>query len=221
MNELIKITEKEGRQLVSARELHKFLNVTERFASWVERQSQYGFEEGVDYVGCKEFNTLANQELIDYALTVDTAKHWAMMQRSERGMQARKYFLECERVAKESNKVLTQAEIVLQMAQMNVENERRILSLQKENKEIKEQVELIDARTQTRPDYFSVIGFASLNHISIGFDRAKILGKSASYLCKKIGVEIDKVTDQRFGKVNAYPSNILRDVFKSNGFQVQ
>lgn len=72
MNELIKIENreigKETIQTTSARELHKFLEVTERFSSWMERHFQYGFEENVDYLGCKVFNTQANQELQDYYL---------------------------------------------------------------------------------------------------------------------------------------------------------
>ena len=67
MNELIKLSQSaingELQQTVNARELHKFLEVTERFSSWMERQFQYGFEENVDYLGCKIFNTQANQEL--------------------------------------------------------------------------------------------------------------------------------------------------------------
>ena len=58
-----------------------------------------------------------------------------------------------------------------------------------------------------------VAGFANLNHISCGFECAKRHGKSVSYLCKKIGVEIDTATDQRFGKVNTYPADVLREVF--------
>ena len=42
--ELIKVTENNGKSAVSARELHKFLEVTERFSNWMERQLQYGFE---------------------------------------------------------------------------------------------------------------------------------------------------------------------------------
>ncbi len=95
MENLIKITEKDGKQAVSARELHKFFEVTERFQSWFERQVQYGFIESVDYVGCKEFNTLANQELKDYALTIDCAKEISMLQKSNKGKQARQYFIEC------------------------------------------------------------------------------------------------------------------------------
>lgn len=95
--ELIKITEQNGNQAVSARDLHKFLEITERFSSWFERMLQYGFVENVDYQGCEFFNTLANQVLIDYALTLDCAKEIAMLQRSERGKMARQYFIECEK----------------------------------------------------------------------------------------------------------------------------
>lgn len=97
MKELIKITEQNGRKAVSARELHKFLEITERFNSWFDRMCQYGFMENIDYQGCKFFNTLANQELTDYALTLDTAKEISMLQRSEKGKQARRYFIECEK----------------------------------------------------------------------------------------------------------------------------
>lgn len=66
MYKLIEVTEKNGEQLVSARELYNFLEVTERFNSWFERQLQYGFIENEDFTGRKFFNTQANQELQDY-----------------------------------------------------------------------------------------------------------------------------------------------------------
>nr|DAT63825.1 MAG TPA: antirepressor protein [Caudoviricetes sp.] len=97
MNELIKITEYNGNQAVSARDLHKFLEITERFSSWFERMLQYGFVENTDYQGCEFFNTLANQTLIDYALTLDCAKEISMIQRSKKGKEAREYFIECEK----------------------------------------------------------------------------------------------------------------------------
>lgn len=112
MNELIKITETNGKKVVSARELHTFIEATERFSAWMLRQLQYGFVRDVDFVGCKVFNALANQELDDYALTLDTAKHFAMMQRNEKGMQARNYFIECE---KQLYKPLTPLEVARQL----------------------------------------------------------------------------------------------------------
>lgn len=97
MNELIKITEYNGNQAVSARDLHKFLEITERFSSWFERMLQYGFVENTDYQGCEFFNTLANQTLTDYALTLDCAKEISMIQRSKKGKEAREYFIACEK----------------------------------------------------------------------------------------------------------------------------
>ena len=97
MNELIKITEYNGNQAVSARDLHKFLEITERFSSWFERMLQYGFVENIDYQGCEFFNALANQTLTDYALTLDCAKEISMIQRSKKGKEAREYFIQCEK----------------------------------------------------------------------------------------------------------------------------
>ena len=100
MNELIKITEHNGNQAVSARDLHKFLEITERFSSWFERMLQYGFTENHDFTSVKSFtlvNNGAQRELEDYALTLDCAKEIAMLQRSERGKMARQYFIECEK----------------------------------------------------------------------------------------------------------------------------
>lgn len=88
---------KDLQQAVSARELYQFLEPTERFSNWFDRQVQYGFEEGVDYLGCKVFNTLAKQELQDYLMSVDMAKEVSMIQRSEKGKEARQYFIECEK----------------------------------------------------------------------------------------------------------------------------
>ena len=105
--ELIKITTSEnGEQLVSGRELHKFLEVTERYSNWFERMMKYGFTENVDFVGCKVFNTLANQELQDHAMTLDMAKEISMIQRSEKGKQARQYFIQVEKEYKEIQKKL-------------------------------------------------------------------------------------------------------------------
>lgn len=100
MQELIKITEQNGKSAVSARELHKFLEITERFSNWFERMLQYGFTENHDFTSVKSFtlvNNGAQRELEDYALTLDCAKEIAMLQRSERGKTARQYFIECEK----------------------------------------------------------------------------------------------------------------------------
>ena len=118
MNELIKIESKDGELLVSARDLHKGLILdkgkSERFSQWFNRYLKYGFEENIDYMVCKKIYA-ANQyggekELEDYALKIDMAKEICMLQRSEKGRQYRKYFLECERKLKENKLQLTRKE---------------------------------------------------------------------------------------------------------------
>lgn len=104
MNELIKITTNEsGNQVVSARELHKFLEVETRFNDWISRMMNYGFVENVDYQVLlkNEYNLSGGRPSTDYALTLDTAKEISMIQRSEKGKQARQYFIECEKRLKE------------------------------------------------------------------------------------------------------------------------
>jgi len=87
-------------QAVSARELHGFLELTERFASWFERMLAYGFSEFIDFEKCKSFNA-SNRELEDYFVSIDMAKEISMIQRSDKGKQARQYFIECERRVKQ------------------------------------------------------------------------------------------------------------------------
>ena len=115
--ELIKITTNdEGKQLVSARELHEKLILEEgkeeRFSQWFKRHLQYGFEENIDYVVCKKIYA-ANQyggerELQDYAITIDMAKEICMLQKSDKGREFRKYFIECEKKFKTQVPQLTE-----------------------------------------------------------------------------------------------------------------
>lgn len=101
MQELIKITEQNGKRAVSARELHTFLEVETRFDIWCSRMFDYGFAENIDYQHLYKNVQLPNgairKVLDDYALTLDCAKEIAMLQRSEKGKMARQYFIECEK----------------------------------------------------------------------------------------------------------------------------
>lgn len=97
--ELIKIDF--DKQTVSARALHDFLESTDRFSKWWQRMVSYGLAENVDFTTVKKF-TVVNQggkkEIGDYLLTIDAAKHIAMVQRSEKGKQARQYFIDVEKL---------------------------------------------------------------------------------------------------------------------------
>ena len=105
-NELIKlITNEEGKQLVSARELHEFLEINTRFDKWFIRMCEYGFGENNDFtrVAQKCPTPGGMQTIIDYAITIDMAKELSMIQRTDKGKQARQYFIECEKKLRESN----------------------------------------------------------------------------------------------------------------------
>lgn len=101
MQELIKITEQNGKRAVSARELYKFLEVQTPFTMWIDRMFEYGFTENIDFEATNFFvnhpNGIGGTTVKDYALTLDCAKEIAMLQRSEKGKTARQYFIECEK----------------------------------------------------------------------------------------------------------------------------
>lgn len=143
-NELIKITQdKQGNSVVSGRELHDFLEVTERYSSWFMRMTKYGFEENVDYVGCKVFNTLAKQELQDHALTLDMAKEISMIQRTEKGKQARQYFIEVEKAFKEQYRLPQTPEEKLALTmEVTTRLNKRIGKIEEDLEDIKNKQEI-------------------------------------------------------------------------------
>ena len=120
MKDLIKITTNDkGQQLVSGRELHEFLEVKTRYNDWFPRMVEYGFEEGIDFIMVTQkrvTNNLKNSvtTVIDHAISIDMAKEISMIQRTNKGKQARKYFIECEKIAKGEtnvNKYISEVDI--------------------------------------------------------------------------------------------------------------
>ena len=100
MNEIIKITKDEqGNSVVSGRDLHEFLEVNTPYTQWFERMVGYGFAENVDFIGLsqKSEKPIGGRPTVDHALTLDMAKEISMIQRTEKGKQARQYFIEVEK----------------------------------------------------------------------------------------------------------------------------
>lgn len=99
--DLIKVTtNEEGQKLVSGRELHNVLEIGTRYDIWINRMIEYGFTENLDFVVTfkNEHNSKGGkQSQIEHAITLDMAKHIAMVQRTEVGMRVRNYFIECEK----------------------------------------------------------------------------------------------------------------------------
>ncbi|MCJ7859229.1 antA/AntB antirepressor family protein [Corynebacterium kalidii] len=126
MSDLIPITQTDdGRQAVSGRALHQFLEVGAEYRHWLPRMVAYGFTEGQDYTVISD--RVARQgrgtvERQDHILTLDMAKEVSMIQRNEKGRQARAYFLECEKRAQSPVAALPDRRA---LAQMVIEAEDR------------------------------------------------------------------------------------------------
>ena len=135
MKELIKITEKEGQQLVDARELHEFLGNKRQFADWIkQRINQYGFIENEDF-SISQICEKGGRPRTDYIITVDMAKQLSMVENNEKGNQARKYFIQCEKKLKEVlqdpyNRLSPELKAIFQIDQKQQEIETKLNNLE-------------------------------------------------------------------------------------------
>ena len=229
MSELIKIIEKEdGRRTVSARELHLFLESKRDFSHWMkDRIVKYGLIENIDYqvlhydylgnllnIRRDKFVESENQHVskIEYVLSIDAAKELSMVEGNEKGKEARRYFIACEKIALEKKTSYSPAELLLHSAQILLEQERR-------TKAIENKVNQIEERTITDLKHSTVVAYVTRNKICLDFKRYSVIGGKASRLCKKRGLHISKVNDVRFGTVNVYPDEILDEVFATENNQ--
>lgn len=89
-------------QLCDARDLHSFLEISSIFSNWIHRRiAHYGFVEGEDFFPFLEKSS-GGRPGTGFHLTIDTAKELAMVEKTEKGRQVRRYFIDMERQARES-----------------------------------------------------------------------------------------------------------------------
>lgn len=206
MNELIRIQEHGDKRLVDARELHLFLEVKRDFSNWIkDRIEKYGFEADRDFSPILA-KSISGRPSIEYALTLDTAKELAMVENNEKGRQARRYFIEVEKKAMQLAKPMSTLDLLEMSIRQLREQETRV-------NQIENKVMEIDARTKTRPDSFTIMGFASISNVRVGLSLAGQLGKKAIKLCNEQGIKLETIPDPRFGKVYVYPKHILQKIF--------
>ena len=96
MSALIPIREDDGRQAVSGRDLHAFLGLGRDYTTWFKSMVEYGFTEGEDFTPVR-VESSGGRPGADHVLTLDMAKELAMIQRTDKGKQARQYFIEVEK----------------------------------------------------------------------------------------------------------------------------
>jgi anti-repressor protein len=112
LENLIKIEERNGEQLVSGRDLHEFLEIGTPYKKWFDRMCEYGFSENVDFITVGQKCPIANggfQEITEHLMKISMAKELSMLQRNERGKQAREYFIKCEEAWNSEDMVLARA----------------------------------------------------------------------------------------------------------------
>jgi len=232
-NQIIKInTDTDGKQTVDARELHYFLELKEQYTDWIIRyvkeDNEYGFIINSDFYRstCISKN---NRVLESYDMTIEMAKELSMLSKTEKGKQARKYFIEMERVAKglvkelsPEEQLLSQVKMLAQSIELSIETKRkqqeleqRQLALVTKHVEHDVRLDMIEARLQDDPAYFAVTGYANLYKIRITEENAKALGKKAARLSENRGIRIGKTRHGRWGLVNTYHESILKRVFDS------
>lgn len=107
---------------------------------------------------------------------------------------------------------MTEAEALLQSVQMLVDLERKQKQLEERTDTIGKDVDDIKDRLNNELKSYTVVGYCARNNIDVSRKEASAVGNRASRLCKKKGIHVDTMSDPRFGKVNLYPEDILKEL---------
>ena len=186
MNELIQVNYDNDRPTVLARDLHEFLEVQTPYHKWFPRMCEYGFSENIDYMMMdknvlRSDGTKMPQVQHDAQLTIEMAKEICMLQRNERGKQARQYFIQLEKDWNSPELVMARA---LKMANS------RIGSLEERTVHLEQKIE------QDRPK----VVFADAVSVSKG---AILIGDLAKIL-RQNGVEMGQTRLFQWLRENGY-----------------
>lgn len=192
MNELINITlNKNHEPVVSARDLHKGLEVKTRFSQWVEQNFKI-LEEGYDFtsvVGTTVVNNGATREIQDYALSLDASKNLAMISKTEKGAQVRKYFIQVEKDFNSPEKIMARA---LLMA------DQKVHKLEAQIEADKPKVIFADAVSASHTSILvgDLAKLISQNGYKIGANRLFSWLRENGYLIKKQGASWNMPTQK-------------------------
>ena len=201
--------------MTTARKLYDFLELdVSHYSRWC-RSNITGNEfatENEDYFPFAINGEQGGQATTDYKLTAHFAKKLSMKGKGEKAEQAREYFTRVEEKAKEMSINRSQLPQSLQAIYAMLDEQARIITEQNRQAE---RLKEIEAKITTRnEDYYTIAGYASLRGISVDVNKASMLGRKSSKLSKEYGYEVSKVKDARFGTVNTYHVDILKEVFR-------
>lgn len=199
MNELIKINYESDRPTVLARDLHGFLEVETPFHKWFPRMCEYGFTEDEDYRTflSNRSDGLPGKSRQDAQLTIDMAKEICMLQRNEKGKQARQYFLQLEREWNSPEAVMSRA---LRMAEERLERFKAInanLSVQ-------------NAIMQPKAEYFD--GLCDRESLTGVRETAKLLGMKQNDFVKWL-IDHKYIYRDKRGRLMPYAEHVDSGLF--------
>lgn len=191
MNELIKVKTKEDVQVVSARDLHEALDIKTRFSLWTKQNFKH-FRENIDFtsvVTTTLVNNGAKRELQDYALTIEMAKHIAMMSGTDKGYEIRDYFIKVEQAWNSPEMVMKRA---LEIANKKVEQ------LKLENKKMQPKALFADsvAASHTTILIGELAKILRGNGINIGANRLFQWMRDQGYLISRKGTDYNMPTQR-------------------------
>lgn len=199
MNELIKINYESDRPTVLARDLHEFLEAETPFHKWFPRMCEYGFTEDEDYRTflSNRSDGLPGKPRHDAQLTIDMAKEICMLQRNERGKQARQYFLQLEKEWNSPEAVMSRA---LRMAEERLERFKAInanLSVQ-------------NAIMQPKAEYFD--GLCDRESLTGVRETAKLLGMKQNDFVKWL-IDHKYIYRDKRGRLMPYAEHVDSGLF--------
>jgi len=223
--QLIKInTNENGEQLVSGRDLYNFLEIKDNFTDWIKRMIEYGFIESIDFTVLSEKSDKLGRPSSNYILKVSMAKEISMIQRNEKGKQARLYFIECEKKLNQIRLPQTFGEALLEAGRLAIENERLA---QERDIAIKTKAQISDKKTATVLGKLGGMTKACNKYREqVGFSKTYATTKKVEIITKKKyswkalkefsianDIEIIKVPDINYGTVSAYHAKAWQSVY--------
>jgi anti-repressor protein len=206
MNQLIIVNYNNDKQTTSGRELHGFLEVESNYTTWFKRMTEYGFIEGADFITClpnmeSEFHGGQNKQ--DHQLTIDMAKEIAMLQRTDKGKEARQYFLQIEKAWNSPEAVMARAMRIANVKLISLQSTVELLDT--ENKLLAQQQvkwadrKVINALVQA---YGNKIGFEAAWHdykkellYNHGINIQSRMTKKINDTGKKVHKKLDMIHD--------------------------
>ena len=200
MGELIKIEVKNNQQLVSGRELHNFLEIKTPYTQWFERMCEYGFVENTDYILVSQKSESSNitgiKVVQDHLITLNMAKEISMLQRNEKGKQARIYFIKCEEAWNSPEMILARANQI--QSHMIEDYTKKIELLENKVKEDKPKVLFAESVTASKTSILvgDLAKIIKQNGIDIGQKRLFEWMRENGYLIKRQGSDYNMPTQK-------------------------